>query len=216
MGDMSLLDRALTHASALAEGASADYESLEFVGDAALGLAVAHYVYSHSPSATPGNCSQMRARVVNRGTLAQAARRIDLAPDIRLGKGEESSGGRHRDALLADCLEAVIGAVYLDSGWDTARQLIERILSPELNAVLSAGDELDARSRLQQHCQAQGWALPTFEVVSEEGPDHAKVFAVEVSVEGAVWGRGRGRSKKEAEQEAARVALHTQVESNEG
>lgn len=210
--DITLLDRALTHASATAEGATTDYEALEFVGDATLGLAVAHFVFVHSPESSPGVCSQMRARVVNQDALAQAARRLDLGPAIWLGKGEENSGGRSRDALLADCLEAVIGATYLDAGWSAAHDFVERALAPELEQAVSESDAGDARSKLQHYCQKRGWDLPDYRLIGEDGPDHAKEFSAEVRVHGEVAGMGRGKSKKLAEQDAARAALHIAIE----
>lgn len=209
LADFVLLDRALTHASATSEeaGPSADYESLEFVGDAVLGLAVAHYLYESVPDRTPGEYSYMRAGVVNRRALARVANQLGLAPAIRLGKGEERSGGRQRAALLADCLEALIGALYLDQGWDAAKEFTVRVFNEELARARSSEVIWDFKSRLQNYCQARHKPLPEFEVIRSVGPDHRKEFEVEVRLEGKAMGRGRGLTKKDAEQKAAREAL---------
>src|SRR5690606_29452584 len=126
------------------------------------------------PEVSPGACSQMRARVVNQGALARAAVRLDLGPAVRLGKGEEASGGRSRDALLADCFEAVVGAAYLELGWPAAQGFVSRALAPELEEALQDASSWDARSRLQQLCQKRGWDLPDYRIIEESGPDHAK------------------------------------------
>ena len=213
MHDMTLLDRALTHASVSQDGPEEpgeNYESLEFLGDAVLGLAIAHSLYEHAPDRGPGEYSQMRARVVNRRALAEVAKELELAPAIRLGKGEEKTGGRQRAALLADCMEAVIGAVYLDRGWDAARECVDRVFRAPLREAYTSTDTWDYRSRLQQYCQAMRIPLPEFEVVRAEGPDHQKQFDVVVRLRETIVGRGRGSSKKEAEQDAARAALENE------
>jgi ribonuclease-3 len=210
MENLGLLDRALTHASILVdlqETAQQDYESLEFLGDAVLGLAVAHCLYERMPDRAPGEYSRMRAGLVNKRCLARLARDLDIQPLIRLGKGEESSGGRQRVSLLADCLEALIGAVYLDRGWEAARALVVRIFHDEVERELASDKLWDFKSRLQNYCQAEHIGLPAFVVVRSEGPDHRKEFEVEVVVRGVAVGRGRGSTKKEAEQNAARMAL---------
>ena len=143
LGSFNLLDRAVTHASALGDRPelSGNNESLEFLGDAVLGLAVAEWLYEHVPNLSPGQYTQMRAQVVNRQTLARVAKRLDLGGVVRISRGEESSGGRERPALLADCLEAVVGAVFVGEGWGTARDLSIRILGEELRrAPDSLGD----------------------------------------------------------------------------
>lgn len=207
--DFDLLDRALTHASIQSElsGPSYDYESLEFLGDAVLSLAVAHHLFVNTPDRTPGEYSRMRAKIVNQQGLSQVAERIQIGPVIRLGKGEEMSGGRNRAALLADCLEALIGAVYLDQGMEAAIAFIERTFEEELVAASQKDAGWDHKSRLQHYCQAEKIPLPRFELVRSEGPDHQKMFEVEVYVRGEPAGRGTGLSKKEAEQNAAQLAL---------
>jgi len=207
--NLALLDRALTHASIVTETREnvRDYESLEFIGDAVLGLAVAHYLYEHVPDRTPGEYSRMRAALVNRRCLARIAGELGIAPAIRLGKGEELSGGRRRVSLLADCLEALIGAVYLDRGEEVARRFVERIIEPEFERERASDRVWDYKSRLQNYCQARRMGLPVFTVVRAEGPDHRKEFEVEVALESEPSGRGKGSTKKEAEQNAARAAL---------
>lgn len=210
--NVELLDRALTHASITAEqeGPDYDYESLEFLGDAVLGLAVAHYLFEHKPDCTPGEYSRMRASLVNRRCLARIGRELDIAPTIRLGKGEESAGGRQRTALLADCLEAMIGAVYLDQGWEAAHGFVVHTFQKEFEHATKTEVGWDFKSRLQHLCQAERIPLPRFEVVRSEGPDHKKEFEVEVYLRGEPAGRGTGLSKKEAEQNAARVAIENE------
>jgi len=212
--NLELLDRALTHASLVTESRETiqDYEALEFVGDAVLGLAVARYLYEHVPDRTPGEYSRMRAGLVNRRCLARIADGLDIAPAIRLGKGEELSGGRRRRSLLADCLEALIGVVYLERGEEAARGFVSRIIEPEFERELTSDRVWDYKSRLQNYCQALRIGLPVFEVVRAAGPDHKKEFEVEVLLEGAPSGRGKGPTKKEAEQNAARVALEREGE----
>ena len=207
--DRAVLDRALTHASSTAETVDAlrDYEALEFLGDAALGLAVAHHLFETVPDRTPGEYSRMRAGVVNRRCVAEVAGQLDIGPAIRLGKGEEQAGGRQRQALLADCLEALIGALYLDQGWEAGRAFVERVFHDVLTRELASDEVWDFKSRLQNYCQAHRIALPRFVVVRSEGPDHQKEFEIEVLVRGEAAGRGRGSTKKEAEQNAAREAL---------
>jgi len=210
--NLALLDRALTHASIFLDTHEPirDYEALEFLGDAVLNLAVAHYLYEHVPDRMPGEYSRMRAGLVNRRCLARLAAELNVAPAIRLGKGEELSGGRQRIALLADCLEALIGALYLDGGWEFAREFVARIFAKEFDRELASGKIWDFKSRLQNYCQAEHLALPTFVVVRSEGPDHRKEFEVEVFVRGRPAGRGKGLTKKEAEQNAAQIALKSE------
>ncbi len=207
--NFELLDRALTHASIAAEREAPiyDYEALEFLGDAVLGLAVADHLLEHKPDSNPGEYRRLRAALVNRNTLARIARGRGIADAIRLGKGEELSGGRQRTALLADCLESLIGAVYLDQGWQAARQFVIRVTHADFDDAMTREASLDHKSRLQHYCQAERYPLPRFALVRSEGPDHRKEFEVEVYVHDEPYGRGTGFSKKEAEQGAAHAAL---------
>lgn len=207
--DFRLLNQALTHASLISERRETvhDYEALEFLGDAVLGLAVAHWLFDRIPNRTPGEYSRMRAGIVNRRVVAEAAIPLEIAACIRLGKGEELSGGRMRQALLADCLEALIGALYVDQGWDAAHAFVVRVFERQLERECASGTVWDFKSRLQDYCQVNRFPLPVFRVIHTEGPDHRKEFEVEVLVREEPAGRGRGTTKKEAEQNAARLAL---------
>ncbi len=208
IADYALLDRALTHASAVDDSSpQSNYEALEFVGDAALGLAIAQCLYETIPNRTPGEYSKIRASVVNRRVLAKIADSLGIAPVIRLGKGEEQAGGRQRTALLADCLEALIGAMYLDQGWGAVRAFVERVFAKELSKAQAEGRIWDYKSRLQTYCQAERMELPKFTIVRSSGPEHRKEFEVEVSLRDTPAGRGIGPTKKEAEQNAAKAAL---------
>ncbi len=209
INDDALFNRALTHASIVPEANEPlhDYESLEFLGDAVLGLAVAHHLFEVLPNRTPGEYSRLRAGVVNRKCVARVGRELEIVPTIRLGKGEELSGGRDRLALVADCMEALIGALYLDSGWEAAQAFVVRVFEEEIQRVVRSGRAWDYKSRLQHYCQAERLGLPRFDVIRADGPDHDKEFEVEVFVNDVPTGRGVGASKKEAEQQAAREAL---------
>jgi ribonuclease III len=207
--DTSLYDRALTHASSLVDGErrGLDYESLEFLGDAVLGLAIAHHLFDAFPDQSPGEYSRMRAGLVNRKCVARVGTSLGITELIRLGKGEELSGGRARISLVADCMEALIGAVYLDSGYDVAHKFVIDVFSDEVTHVGTAKYFGDFKSRLQNYCQSQRFELPRFDVQRADGPDHCKEFEIAVIVQGAEAGRGVGSTKKEAEQMAARAAL---------
>ncbi len=209
MGDIALYDQAMTHASSVAESGCGgqDYESLEFLGDAVLGLAVAHHLFAHVPDRSPGEYSRMRAGMVNRNAVARVAQSLGIAPFIQLGRGEEACGGRRRASLIADCLEALLGALYLDRGWQEARNFAARAFRDEFVRACAVDRVWDYKSRLQNHCQAAYLGLPRFDLVRSDGPDHRKEFEVEVFVRDEAAGRGRGHSKKEAEQAAAREAL---------
>lgn len=208
--DPSWLDRALTHSSSLPEGLATsgkDFESLEFLGDAVLELAISHRLFELIPDKTPGEYTRLRASVVSRVNVARIASELSLSSMIILGKGEEQSGGRKRNSLQGDCLEAVIGAVYLDAGWEAARDFVFRIFSSDLAALQRSPHCWDYKSLLQIYCQKSHIALPLFKVVNCSGPDHRKHFVVAVYVRDKLQGRGSGWSKKEAEQDAARKAL---------
>jgi ribonuclease III len=209
MRDWTLFDRALTHASSVAGdgGGTLDYESLEFLGDAVLGLAIAHHLFETMPNQRPGDYSRLRAGLVNRKVVARVGNHLGITPHIRLGKGEEQSGGRARTALVADCMEALLGAIYLDQGYSAAQAFIITVFEGEIRAASASNLHGDYKSRLQNYCQAQRIALPQFSVMRAEGPDHQKVFEVEVYVRGTAMGRCAGSTIKEAEQAAAREAL---------
>ena len=209
--DRSLLERAVTHSSAAgdsAEPSSTDNERLEFLGDAVLGMLVSDYFLSAFPDWREGQLSRGRARVVSEVSLSAAAQRLRLGDYLRLGRGEEKSGGRSKPAILADVYEAVVGAVYVDGGLPPAREFVTRtLLVPAVDAL---GEQLgrgDYKSELQELLQKNGWPMAQYNVIRQTGPDHRKTFQVEVSVFGGLKAAGSGSSKKEAEQGAAQQAL---------
>jgi ribonuclease-3 len=209
--DRGLLEHALTHRSRAAEDVSGgvyDNESLEFLGDAVLGLVVAEALFRRYPDSSEGQKSKIKAAVVSTQSLARHAEGIRLGEHLLLGRGEEKTGGRFKQALLADAYEALIAAVYLDGGLPAAATFLER----ELGAAIAAGAHQDAvgpdyKSALQERLQASGRGLPEYRVASQSGPDHRKIFTIEVVVSGEILGTATGKAKKEAEQEAARLAL---------
>ena len=215
--DRALLATALTHTSWLNESAvpgRADNERLEFLGDAVLALVTSDLLMAQLPSAAEGELSRARAGLVSEGGLARAAALLDLGRFVLLGRGEEKTGGRNRPSILANALEALVGAVYRDAGLEAARAIAARLFQPELGDVQRHA-RLDFKSRLQERAQALWQAPPVYEVVAVSGPDHDKRFEVALSVAGRAWGRATGRSKKEAEQSAAAAALEA-IERGEG
>lgn len=212
--DRGLLEHALTHRSRAHEDASggvADNESLEFLGDAVLGLVIADLLFREFPEHDEGWKSKVKATLVSAPTLARLGEQLDLGTYLLLGRGEEKSGGRRKPSLLADTFEAVVAAIYLDGGLSAAAAFIEAGFRSALDGVRSRGASdaiaADAKSALQEWLQARGRHLPEYRLVAEAGPDHRKVFTVEVRAGGEGIARGEGRSKKEAEQQAARRAL---------
>ena len=209
--DRGLLEHALTHRSRAAEDASggvADNESLEFLGDAVLGLVVADMLFRTYPGYDEGQKSKIKASVVSAQALGRRAEEIRLGEHLLLGRGEEKTGGRFKQALLADAYEALIAAVYLDGGLPAAAAFLERELRDAIET--GAGETVvgqDYKSALQERLQAMGRPLPEYRVAAESGPDHRKVFTIEVVVAGEILGSARGKAKKEAEQEAARKAM---------
>ena len=209
--DLRLLDRALTHRSRANEdvsGAISDNESMEFLGDAVLGFAVADLLFRDFPQFDEGQKSKIKASLVSTTTLAEQARKINLGDFLALGRGEEKTGGRRKHALLADGYEAVIAALYLDGGLEVARAFVRREFADALEDVRSPEFwGRDYKSALQELVQARDLALPDYTVAAESGPDHRKIFQVQVRVQGELMGEARGASKKAAEQEAARRAM---------
>jgi ribonuclease-3 len=208
--DRGLLEHALTHKSRAAEDASggvADNESLEFLGDAVLGLVVADALFRQYPGYNEGQKSKIKAAAVSTQSLAHHAERLRLGDHLILGRGEEKTGGRFKQALLADTYEALIAAVYLDGGLEAAEVFLTRELQDVLDAGSTPAFARDYKSALQERVQGLGRSLPEYRVAGESGPDHRKTFTVEVAVGGEVLGEAAGGTKKEAEQEAARLAL---------
>lgn len=204
----AIYDLALTHRSFAFEQATpiAHNERLEFLGDAVLGVVVTGLIFDTYPDLSEGEMARLRASVVNTGALANVARRIGLGDYIRLGKGEEASGGRDKDSLLADTLEAVVGAVYLDRGIGMVEHTLVPLFAGQLDARVAGGARYDAKTALQEVAVRDHGSFPSYQVESS-GPDHDKRFEARVFVKEKLRGRGRGRSKKEAEQNAAREAL---------
>jgi ribonuclease III len=218
--DPLLLDRALTHSSAVPELRTArgediafsgsivqDNERLEFLGDAVLELLTSEYLLLNYPEWTEGQLSKSRARIVNAHSLEIAARGLHLGEHLRLGRGEEKTGGRDKPALLADAFEAIVAAMYLDGGLGPARELLRRTVFEQ---ALEDGDrisESDRKSALQEFLQAKGDQPAEYRLAGETGPDHQKTFRVEVWVRGEFMSSAEGTTKKEAEQKAARSAF---------
>ena len=206
----SLLEQALIHSSYLNEypgTVPASNERLEFLGDAVLGFVVAEKLYQDSPDLTEGEMTRIRSALVRRETLAQIARSLKLGDYLYLGKGEEAGGGRRKPANLSGALEAVIAAIYLDRGLTVTRKLVLRWLAGELQEVVGRGKGVDYKSKLQEMMQSEYHSSPSYRTVKSAGPDHDKLFTVEVMIGDKVLGRGAGKSKKLAETKAARNAL---------
>jgi ribonuclease-3 len=207
--DRGLLVRALTHRSyAYENGNLPTNERLEFLGDAVLGLVVTDTLFRRHPDLPEGQLAKLRAAVVNMRALANVARALGVGEHIFLGRGEETSGGRDKSSILADTLEALIGATYLQHGIEVGSDLVHRLVDRLIDASAELGAGLDWKTSLQELTAAHGLGVPEY-VVTEEGPDHAKTFHASVVVGGAVRGTGSGRSKKEAEQQAASTAFTT-------
>lgn len=205
--DSGLLERALIHRSfANEQGLAESYERLEFLGDAVLGMMTAEWLFERYPGRPEGELSRLKSALVSEGTLAAFSDRLELGEELHLGVGEERTGGRRKASLLADALEAILGALWLDGGAGAARPLVRRLLAAAMEEQERLA-EADKKTRLQELLQARGWERPVYEVVAEEGPDHQKRFAVACRVQGEVVGRGKGRTKKLAEQRAAARAL---------
>jgi ribonuclease III len=208
--DRGLIEHALTHRSRAHEDASGgvlDNESLEFLGDAVLGLVVADMLFHDFPQFDEGQKSKVKATLVSTSSLAALADRLGVGAHVLLGRGEEKTGGRRKQALLADTYEALIAAIYLDGGLEEARRFILRELADDLARVRSPEFFRDHKSALQEFLQARNRPLPEYAVASATGPDHDKRFHVEVRLAGERLAEANGRTKKDAEQEAARVAL---------
>jgi ribonuclease-3 len=206
----ALLETAFTHSSyAHEKGLSAsDYnERLEFLGDAVLELTISDVLYQRFPSFTEGQLTKFRAGLVCEPTLAKLAAKMNVAPFLRLGKGEEATGGRQRDALAADAFEAMLGAVYLDAGIEKARAIIVTWFEPEILHLRDRFEFNDHKTFLQEALQKNSKEPVNYQITQEDGPDHDKTFTADVLLAGKILGTGSGKSKKEAEQAAAHAAL---------
>lgn len=208
-----LLEEALTHPSLGYETQKPrpDNQRLEYLGDAVLELIFSHHLYEAFPGAAEGILTKLRARMVSRPALAAYARRIGLGDFLKMGRGEESSGGRDRDSSLADAVEALTAAVYLDGGLEAARNMTLRLCAGSLAELQETPTEVNPKGQLQEMLQAQGTGSLRYVILREEGPDHKKSFVSRVEWNGTALGEGEGGSKKEAETAAAAAALEGEV-----
>ena len=206
--DPSLLDRALAHRSWCAEQGEESNERLEFLGDSVLGLVVTAHIFRIYPLLPEGDLAKLRASVVNSAILAEMASELGLGEALLLGKGEDATGGRMKSSILADALEAVIGAVYIDGGWVAGEAFVMRLLAERIAEYAEGPGGGDYKTRLQEMVARRFEQLPVYKVTGK-GPDHAKTFSADVFVVGVRRGSGGGRSKKQAEQAAARQAWET-------
>jgi len=208
--DPSLLRQSLIHSSYINEnpGTAPDCnERLEFLGDAVLGVIIAEKLYQLLPDAAEGEMTRLRATMVSRKPLSRLAKSIGLDGNLYMGKGEEASGGRQKSSNLAGAIEAVIAAVFLDRGWDSAKDFVLRLFQARLDELVSQPPETDYKSSLQQLIQSQGQLTPAYRIIETSGPSHQPMFTAEVSVGDNILARGYGKSKKLAEADAARLAL---------
>lgn len=210
-----LITLALTHRSfAYESGGLPTNERLEFLGDSVIGLVITEELYQRFPDLDESRLSPLRSGVVSTRALADVARRLRLGESLRLGKGEEVTGGRDKSSILADALEALFGAIYVEHGLEGAKRAIVSMMSSAIDESLSRGVMLDGKTALQELLAARALGVPEYEI-AESGPDHAKEFQATAIVSGTRVSVGRGRSKREAEQEAARLAYEVLVESNQ-
>lgn len=206
--DPGLLENALTHSSYANEHRDQGMpsnERLEFLGDSILGLIVADHLYRSRPDLPEGDLTRIRAALVCEGSLVEVARSLDLGSYLRLGRGEEAGGGRRRPSIQADAVEAILAAVYLDGGIGQVRKLVHSLILEQEREKTAAGR--DYKTALQELVQRESGQVLAYHLLDERGPDHAKIFSMEVRLNGASIGRGEGKSKKEAEQAAAKAAV---------
>lgn len=208
-----LLTLALTHRSfAYESGGLPTNERLEFLGDSVLGLIITEALYERFPEFDESRLSPLRSGVVNMRALAQIARDLELGASLRIGKGEENTGGRDKNSILADSFEALVGAIYLQHGYEVTTSIVMRLMSGSIEEAVSRGAGLDGKTALQEFVAAQNWPAPEYRV-SESGPDHDKDFVAVAVVNGQTYPEGKGKSKREAEQIAARLAFEALSES---
>ncbi|MCL2575381.1 MAG: ribonuclease III [Defluviitaleaceae bacterium] len=206
----ALLDNALIHSSFVNENKANPKnhnERLEFLGDAVLELVASDYIFNNFPELSEGEMTKLRAGVVCEPSLADCARKIRLGDFIKLGKGEVANGGGQRDSVLSDAYEAVIGAIYLDGGYNSARDFILSALKEDIHSQKGLRWIADCKTHLQEQLQKYSQSPIEYYVIKEEGPEHEKIFYVELAHEGKIMAQGNGRNKKEAEQSAARIAI---------
>jgi ribonuclease-3 len=209
--NISLLTRALTHRSFLNENPNVveDNERLEFLGDAVLDFVVGAWVYHHCPEMAEGDLTRLRSALVRNGQLANFARSLEIGKGLRMGRGESASGGGDREGVLGSAFEAIVGALYLDSGLEAVERFVAPLLEGGRDRVLLRAEIYDPKSRFQEWAQSERLGTPRYVTVGSSGPDHAKVFEVEVRIKDQAYGKGTGPSKQLAAQEAAHAALET-------
>jgi ribonuclease-3 len=213
--DDALLERALTHRSfAYEHGGLPTNERLEFLGDSVLGVVITDTLFRAHPDLSEGRLAKLRAAVVNARALAEVARTIGLGDHVKLGRGEEATGGRHKSSILSDTVEAVIGAVYLSGGFPASDALVHLLFDPLMENAARLGAGLDWKTSLQELSAEHSLGVPEY-VIEDTGPDHQKTFTAQVKVGGELYGHGTGRSKKEAEQQAAETA-YTAIAASHG
>lgn len=214
--NLSFMHRSVSNESSLSKdsGGKINNERLEFLGDSVLGAVCATLLYNKYPDKSEGELAKIKAVVVSEDILSAIARVLQIDNVLILGRGEEMSGGRAKKAILADALEALIGALYLDSGYRAAFEFVSRCIGPEIERVTESDNYRDFKSILQELCQQRFRVYPEYCLVKKSGPEHERLFWVEVSVAGRVYGPGTGRNKKSAEQEAARAA-YTDLTKND-
>jgi len=212
---LDLLNLAFSHRSFANEnpGVSDNNEKLEFLGDSVLGLVVSEYLFQSLPDKAEGDLARIKSFVVSEDSLASVAKELKVDNFILIGKGEEYSGGRSKKAILADCMEAIIGAYFLDSGFPASRKFILAFLVPEINKVLEDRHKKDYKTLLQELVQKKHKSYPRYNMVEKTGPDHDRTFWIEVKINGKTFGPGQGKNKKEAEQNAASIAYKALTES---
>lgn len=206
-----LLIEALTHRSFYHENpdkADAYNERLEFLGDSVLGFVIVEYLFLTDSRLTESVMAKAKSYLVKESVLSEIASSISLGKHLRLGKGEDATGGRTKRSLLADAIEAVLGAVYLDGGYKKARELILRLFNGKIDTILSSGEFHDFKTELQEKTQLLFSTIPEYKIIKQEGEEHKKIFTVEVYIAGKKFGTGNGKSKKEAETLAAKEAIH--------
>ncbi len=215
---LELLNLAFTHRSYANEfaGSISNNERLEYLGDSVLGLIINEYLFLALPDKAEGELSRIKSFVVSEATLNEIARKIKIDNFILIGRGEEFSGGREKKAILADAMEALIGAYYLDSGFEKVKKFLSALFIPEINKVLSNQHQKDYKTLLQEFIQKRFKTYPRYSIVQRKGPDHDKTFWITVTIDGVVYGPGKGKNKKEAEQSAASIAYETLASKSRG
>jgi ribonuclease-3 len=209
--DKRVITEALTHRSFYHENpgkADAYNERLEFLGDSVLGFVIVEYLFFYDSKLTEAVMAKTKSYLVKESILSEIANSISLGKYLRLGKGEEATGGRTKRSLLADAVEAVLGAVYIDGGYKKAKELILRLFKEKTDAIMSSGEFHDFKTELQEKTQLLFNAIPQYKIVKQEGEEHKKIFTIEVYIAGEILGRGVGKSKKEAETVAAKEAMN--------